>query len=123
VIAGQGTVAKELIEEVGPLDLLFVCVGGGGLISGCALAAAQLSPQCKIIGVEPEAEVMHPGHSAEDTLRAGALADHFGLVKSGGSDWHGATSGPRVLGGMRVPGEWLEIQDARVEKRRSAAVA
>ena len=44
VIAGQGTVAKELIEEVGALDYLFVCVGGGGLITGCALAAAALSP-------------------------------------------------------------------------------
>ena len=53
VIAGQGTSAKELIEDVGELDYLFVCVGGGGLISGCALAAAALSPACKVIGVEP----------------------------------------------------------------------
>lgn len=68
-------------------------------------------------------EVKHPGHSAEDMLRIEALADHFGLVKSGGSDWHGASSGPRVLGGMRVPEEWLDLQDARVEKRRAAAVA
>src|SRR5688500_849216 len=45
VIAGQGTVAKELIEEVGELDFLFVCVGGGGLISGCAIAAAHESPK------------------------------------------------------------------------------
>jgi threonine dehydratase len=55
VIAGQGTAALELIKETGPLDYLFVCVGGGGLISGCATAAAALSPQCKVIGVEPEA--------------------------------------------------------------------
>jgi threonine dehydratase len=55
VVAGQGTAAKELIEEVGPLDWLFVCCGGGGLLSGCALAAAQLSPGCKVVGVEPEA--------------------------------------------------------------------
>lgn len=68
-------------------------------------------------------EVKHPGHSGEDTLRIGALADHFGLVKSGGSDWHGASSGPRVLGGMQVPEAWLELQDARVEQRRAAAVA
>ncbi len=54
VIAGQGTTAKELIEQVGELDYLLVCVGGGGLISGCALAAAALSPRCKVIGVEPE---------------------------------------------------------------------
>lgn len=53
VIAGQGTAAKELIEEVGELDLLLVCCGGGGLLSGCAIAANYLSPNCRIIGVEP----------------------------------------------------------------------
>jgi threonine dehydratase len=55
VIAGQGTAAKELIEEAGPLDYLFVPVSGGGLISGCAVAASHLAPACKVIGVEPEA--------------------------------------------------------------------
>ncbi len=55
VIAGQGTAAKELIEDSGPLDYLFVPVSGGGLISGCAVAAAHWSPGCKVIGVEPEA--------------------------------------------------------------------
>ena len=55
VIAGQGTVALELFAETGPLDYLFVCVGGGGLISGCAAAAAALFPGCKVIGVEPAA--------------------------------------------------------------------
>ncbi len=55
VIAGQGTSAMELIEEVGRLDALFVCLGGGGLLSGCALAASALSPGCQVIGVEPEA--------------------------------------------------------------------
>ena len=55
VMAGQGTAALELIEEVGPLDALFVCVGGGGLISGCAVAAAARSPGCRVIGVEPQA--------------------------------------------------------------------
>ncbi|TAE08273.1 MAG: threo-3-hydroxy-L-aspartate ammonia-lyase [Oscillatoriales cyanobacterium] len=54
VIAGQGTAAMELIAEVGELDLLLVCCGGGGLLSGCAIAAKTLSPQCKVIGVEPE---------------------------------------------------------------------
>jgi threonine dehydratase len=55
VMAGQGTAALELIEDVGPLDALFVCVGGGGLISGCAVAAAARSPGCRVIGVEPQA--------------------------------------------------------------------
>jgi len=53
VIAGQGTAARELFEEVGELDLLFVPCGGGGLLAGSALAAAALSPRCRVIGVEP----------------------------------------------------------------------
>ncbi|NJN59845.1 MAG: threo-3-hydroxy-L-aspartate ammonia-lyase [Leptolyngbyaceae cyanobacterium SL_5_9] len=53
VVAGQGTAAKELFETVGELDLLLVCCGGGGLLSGCAIAAHTLSPDCRVIGVEP----------------------------------------------------------------------
>ncbi len=53
VIAGQGTAAKELFEEVGELDVLLVCCGGGGLLSGSCLSAAALSPDCRVIGVEP----------------------------------------------------------------------
>jgi len=68
VIAGQGTAALELIEETGPLDLLLVCLGGGGLISGCALAAHALSPGVKVIGVEPEA-----GNDGQQSLRAGRI--------------------------------------------------
>jgi threo-3-hydroxy-L-aspartate ammonia-lyase len=55
IIAGQGTAARELIEEAGPLDLLFVPCGGGGLLSGSAIAARTMAPGCKIIGVEPAA--------------------------------------------------------------------
>ncbi|QZZ19618.1 threo-3-hydroxy-L-aspartate ammonia-lyase [Leptothermofonsia sichuanensis E412] len=54
VIAGQGTVAQELIAEVGELDLLLVCCGGGGLLSGCAISARTLAPACQVIGVEPK---------------------------------------------------------------------
>lgn len=68
VIAGQGTAAKELIEDAGPLDYLFVCVGGGGLISGCALAAHELSPECKVIGVEPET-----GNDVQQSLAKGEI--------------------------------------------------
>jgi threonine dehydratase len=53
IIAGQGTATKELIEEVGPLEYLFVCCGGAGLLSGSAIAAHHLSPGVKVIGVEP----------------------------------------------------------------------
>jgi threo-3-hydroxy-L-aspartate ammonia-lyase len=55
VMAGQGTTALELLEDAGGLDVLVVCLGGGGLLSGCATATAALSPDTKIIGVEPEA--------------------------------------------------------------------
>ena len=54
IIAGQGTTAKELIEDTGPLDALLVPCGGAGLLSGCAIAAKRLAPACKVIGVEPE---------------------------------------------------------------------
>ncbi|RKQ86514.1 L-threonine ammonia-lyase [Solirubrobacter pauli] len=54
VMAGQGTAALELIEDAGPLDVLLVCVGGGGLIAGCSTAARGLSPDTRVIGVEPE---------------------------------------------------------------------
>ena len=55
IVAGQGTAAMELIEETGALDYLFVPCGGGGLISGSAIAANHLSPGCKVIGIEPAA--------------------------------------------------------------------
>jgi len=55
IIAGQGTAAKELIEDAGPIDALLVPCGGGGLISGCAIAARRLAPECRVIGVEPAA--------------------------------------------------------------------
>jgi len=68
VIAGQGTAAKELLEDVGPLDLLFVCCGGAGLLSGCAIAAHHLSPGIRVIGVEPAA-----GDDAARSLRSRTL--------------------------------------------------
>ena len=68
VIAGQGTAAKELLEEVGPLDALFVPLGGGGLLSGTSLAARKLSPACKLYGVEPEA-----GDDGQRSFRSGAI--------------------------------------------------
>jgi len=68
VIAGQGTAAVELIEEAGPLDCLLVCLGGGGLTSGCALAARALSPGCEVWGIEPEA-----GNDGQRSLQEGRI--------------------------------------------------
>ncbi len=68
VIAGQGTAAKELIEEVGQLDYLLTPLGGGGLLSGSLLSAGALSPACKVYGVEPEA-----GNDGQQSLRKGEV--------------------------------------------------
>jgi threonine dehydratase len=68
VIAGQGTAAKELFEQVGPLDAFFVCLGGGGLLSGSALSTRELAVDCKLYGVEPEA-----GNDGQRSFRAGAI--------------------------------------------------
>ena len=65
-------------------------------------------------------EIRHPSHSGEDMKRLQALTDFFGLVPSGGSDWHGATEGPRRLGMMNIPSEWLDRQDERVASLASS---
>jgi threonine dehydratase len=68
VIAGQGTAAKELFEEAGALDAFFVCLGGGGLLAGSALATRALAPACRLYGVEPEA-----GNDGQQSFRSGAI--------------------------------------------------
>jgi threonine dehydratase len=68
IIAGQGTAALELIQESGIPDYLFVPCGGGGLLSGCAIAAKQLVPECLVIGVEPAA-----GDDGTRSFRSGTL--------------------------------------------------
>jgi len=68
IIAGQGTAAHELFEDVGPLDFLFTPCGGGGLLSGSAIAARALSPECKVVGVEPAA-----GDDANRSFRSKTL--------------------------------------------------
>ena len=76
VMAGQGTAALELVQDVGGLDVLLVCVGGGGLISGCAVAAKHLAPDCRVIGVEPEA-----GNDVQQSLRTGQIV-HIDVPKT-----------------------------------------
>ncbi|MBU9367537.1 threo-3-hydroxy-L-aspartate ammonia-lyase [Burkholderia multivorans] len=68
VIAGQGTAAMELFDEVGPLDAVFTPLGGGGLLSGTALATRALSPNARLYGVEPEA-----GNDGQQSFRSGAI--------------------------------------------------
>ncbi|MGE0434897.1 MAG: threo-3-hydroxy-L-aspartate ammonia-lyase [Planctomycetota bacterium] len=89
IVAGQGTVAHELIEQVGPLDVLLTPCGGGGLLSGCALAAKAANPACKVIGVEPLAgdDATRSFHSRTlqtvhnpDTIADGARTPSLGAV-------------------------------------------
>jgi len=92
VIAGQGTAARELFEEVGDLDYFITCLGGGGLLSGSALSARALSPHCKIYGVEPEAgndgqQSFRSGHIVHiptpQTIADGAQTQHLGELTFG----------------------------------------
>lgn len=90
VIAGQGTAAKELLEEVGSLDYLFVAIGGGGLIAGSAISAKTLYPDCFIVGVEPttandaqkslESGELVRAHAISSTIADGARARSLGAL-------------------------------------------
>ena len=89
IVAGQGTAALELFEDAGPLDALLVPCGGGGLLSGSAIAAAALAPGCRVIGVEPEegadatasfrTGVLHRVDNP-DTIADGARTPHLGRI-------------------------------------------
>jgi threo-3-hydroxy-L-aspartate ammonia-lyase len=122
VIAGQGTAVKELLEEVGELDALFICLGGGGLLSGSALAARALSPACRIYGVEPEAgddglqslragRIVHIDTPA--TVADGAQTQHLGaftfeIIRRDVDDIHTATDA-ELIDAMRVFAATLKI--------------
>jgi len=109
VICGQGTAAKELFEDVGPLDILLVPLGGGGLLSGCALAASGLSPDCKVIGVEPEA-----GNDGQQSLRKGEVV-HIGVprtIADGAMVTHVGTHNFEVI--KRLVDDIVTVTDAQL---------
>jgi predicted metal-dependent phosphoesterase TrpH len=116
---GNGKPAYVSKERLAVTDAIGLIHGAGGLAilahpshGGTRERIAAFVEQ-GIDGIE----VRHPSHSSEDVARLGALVEHFGLVPSGGSDWHGAAEGPRTLGMMRVPVDWLARQDGRVQAR------
>jgi threonine dehydratase len=116
VIAGQGTAAKELFEEVGALDAFFVCLGGGGLLAGSALATRALSPRCKLYGVEPEA-----GNDGQQSFRSGAIVhiDTPRTIADGAQTQH--------LGNLTFPiirrdvDDILTVSDAQLAERMAFA--
>lgn len=122
VMAGQGTAALELIEDVGALDALIVCAGGGGFLSGCTIAAQHLLPQIEVYGAEPER-----GDDMRQSLRAGrivsidvprticdgqqtqAVGEHpFEVIKAHVSDVLTA-SDPAVVEAMRFAFERMKV--------------
>jgi threonine dehydratase len=109
VMAGQGTAAAELIEETGPLDLLLVCVGGGGLIAGCAVAAAHLSPGIAVVGVEPEA-----GNDTQQSLARGEIVhiDTPQTIADGAQTQHSGRLTFPVI--QRLVREIVTVSDAQL---------
>jgi threonine dehydratase len=105
VMAGNGTTALELFEEVGPLDVLLVCLGGGGLLAGCAVAAQALSPGCAVYGVEPEAgddwaQSFAAGRRIPLTAVPRTIADGQQTEAPGELTW--ATASPLLAGVLTV---------------------
>jgi predicted metal-dependent phosphoesterase TrpH len=116
-----GFVAKERLEIREAIEIAHA--------AGAVAVWAHPGPEGRRARLEPLVamgldgiEVRHPSHNQEDVLRLGALADFFKLLYSGGSDWHGAPTGVRKIGGMHVPALWLERQDEFVAKRNAAQV-
>ncbi len=118
VIAGQGTAAKELFEEVGPLDAFFVCLGGGGLLAGSALATRALSPDCKLYGVEPEA-----GNDGQQSFRSGQIVhiDTPRTIADGAQTQHlGSLTFPII---RRDVDDVLTVSDAQLVERMAFAAS
>ena len=122
VIAGQGTAARELLEDTGPLDVLFVCCGGGGLLSGSALSVRALSPHCRVIGVEPDAgddgvrsfttrtlqRVHHP-QTIADGARTPSLGRYTFPMILRDVDHMMSVSDEALLGAMRLLWERMKV--------------
>ncbi len=122
---GAGKPAYVAKDQLGMADAIAIIHSAGGLAvlahPGPAGTRERLT-SLRALGLDG-VEVKHPGHSPSDTARLTTLAAQLGLVMSGGSDWHGAAEGPRTIGMMQVPQEWLVLQDARLSTLGRAPAA
>lgn len=112
-------VAKERLAVTDAIDLIHAA-GGLAILAHPGSSGTRERIAAFVAQGMDGVEVRHPSHSSEDVARLLALVEHFSLVPSGGSDWHGATDGPRTLGMMKVPADWLGRQDGRVRARAAA---
>lgn len=122
---GAGRPAYVAKDQLSMRDAIAMIHAAGGLAvlahPGPAGTLERLEA-LKSLGMDG-VEVKHPGHSPSDTARLRTLSEQLELVPSGGSDWHGATDGPRTIGMMQVPAEWLARQEALLASLRDAPVA
>jgi 3',5'-nucleoside bisphosphate phosphatase len=112
-------------DQLGMRDAIAMVHAAGGLAVLAhpgATATRERLEALAALGMDG-VEVKHPSHSPQDTARIRTLAEQLGLLPSGGSDWHGAPDGPRTIGMMHVPIEWLTRQDERVEALRRVPAA
>jgi predicted metal-dependent phosphoesterase TrpH len=122
---GNGRQAFVAKEQLSARDAMALIHDAGGL---AVLAhPGPYATRDRIAALQREGldgvEVLHPSHSWDDSQQLDAIASELGLVRSGGSDWHGATDGARTLGMMKVPGLWVSHQEARIAERGSRRVA
>lgn len=103
-------------EQLGMRDAIGMIHDAGGLAVLAHPASAGTRERLEALRAQglDGVEVKHPSHSPADTARLAALVKELDLVPSGGSDWHGAADGPRTIGMMQVPGEWLVLQEERL---------
>ncbi len=113
-------VEKELIPIADAITMVHRCGGITVLAHPGPEGRAERVATLAAAGLDG-LEIRHPGHAPEVESRLTKLAAQHGLVRSGGSDWHGASDGTRVLNGMRVPHAWLVEQDERVARVRATA--
>ena len=122
---GAGRPAFVAKDQLGMREAIAMVHAAGGLAilahPGSSGTRERIEPLVAL-GLDG-VEVKHPSHSPQDVARLRACVDQLGLIASGGSDWHGAADGPRTIGMMHVPIDWLRRQDERVEALGRAPAA